>query len=362
MEKILVIEDEAIIRENIAEILRISGYESLQADNGFVGVQQILEHKPDLVICDVMMPRLNGYQVLETIRKSSETATIPFIFLTAKASPEDIRKGMSLGADDYLTKPFSRDELIGAIESRLEKQRMHKQDINQKIEAFKSQIGDVYSHELNTPLNGILGMSELLLYYFDEFDKSELKKMIRTIHNSGKRLQHITDNMLFYFQSLQKPGFLKSAPREETECIHYENYLMKLAKQYNRDKDIHLDIDCESLPLSKKLLDKIIYELTDNAFKFSENGSPVQISITEYTHNYTLSVKDEGYGIREDQISKIKSFEQHDRSEREQQGLGLGLYLCQQIFIENNIGFNILSRLNQGTEIIVSWKKDEKSQ
>ncbi len=362
MEKILVIEDEAIIRENIAEILRISGYESLQADNGFVGVQQILEHKPDLVICDVMMPRLNGYQVLETIRKSSETATIPFIFLTAKASPEDIRKGMSLGADDYLTKPFSRDELIGAVESRLEKQRMHKQDINQKIEAFKSQIGDVYSHELNTPLNGILGMSELLLYYFDEFDKSELKKMIRTIHHSGKRLQHITDNMLFYFQSLQKPGFLKSAPGEETECIHYENFLMQLAKQYNRDKDLQISIDCESLPLSKKLLDKIIYELTDNAFKFSENGSPVQISITEDTQRYTLNVKDNGYGIREDQTSKIKSFVQYDRNEREQQGLGLGLYLCRQIFIENNIGFNILSHLSQGTEIIVTWKKDKKSQ
>ncbi len=362
MEKILVIEDEPIIRENIAEILKISGYESIQADNGFVGVQQILEHKPDLVICDVMMPRLNGYQVLETIRKSSETATIPFIFLTAKASPEDIRKGMSLGADDYLTKPFSRDELIGAVESRLEKQRIHKQHINQKIEAFKSQIGDVYSHELNTPLNGILGMSELMMYYYDEFSKTELKKMIRTIHHSGKRLQHITDNMLFYFQSLQKPGFLKSAPDEETECIHYKDFLIGLAEKYERKKDLHLSIDCEILPISKMLLDKILYELTDNAFKFSENGSPVQLSIKEDAGNFTLTVKDEGCGLRDDQISKIKSFVQHDRNEREQQGLGLGLYLCQQIFIENNIGFHILSRLNQGTEIIVSWKKSKELQ
>ena len=122
MKKILVIEDEAESRDIFLDSLEAEGFEAIAAQNGVVGIQQAQEHLPDLVICDIAMPELDGYGVLTTLRQNPVTATIPFIFLSAKATKAEIRQGMDLGADDYLTKPSTIEELLGAIAARLEKQ------------------------------------------------------------------------------------------------------------------------------------------------------------------------------------------------------------------------------------------------
>ncbi len=118
---ILVIEDQDDVRENIVELLELSNYQVLSAAEGGSGVKMALEHTPDLILCDIMMPERDGYEVLYLLSKNPSTSSIPFIFLTAKAEKEDFRKGMNLGADDYITKPFEEIELLGAIERRLEK-------------------------------------------------------------------------------------------------------------------------------------------------------------------------------------------------------------------------------------------------
>lgn len=121
MRKILIIEDNEEVRENIAEIIQLSGYEVITAENGKAGAERALSEKPDLVICDIMMPVLDGYGVLHLLNKHEETAGTPFIFLTAKSERGDLRKGMEMGADDYITKPFDGIELLNAVESRLKK-------------------------------------------------------------------------------------------------------------------------------------------------------------------------------------------------------------------------------------------------
>ncbi len=121
MKKILVIEDHADVRENLLEILELSGFEAIGAENGKIGVEKALASPPDLVLCDVMMPELDGFGVLNILSKRPATADIPFIFLTAKAEKDDVRRGMNLGADDYVTKPFYKDELLSVIETRLQK-------------------------------------------------------------------------------------------------------------------------------------------------------------------------------------------------------------------------------------------------
>src|SRR4051794_24159278 len=112
MTRILVIEDERYIRQNIIETLTYEGFETIEADNGYTGVQLTRRYSPNLIICDVMMPQLDGYEVLRQLQIESSTATIPFIFLTALADKQHIRHGMQLGADDYLTKPFTHEELL----------------------------------------------------------------------------------------------------------------------------------------------------------------------------------------------------------------------------------------------------------
>ena len=119
--KVLVIEDQEDVRENIVELLMLSNYDVESAPNGKEGVKKALESHPDLILCDIMMPEMDGYEVLYILSKNPEIASIPFIFLTAKAEKSDFRKGMNLGADDYITKPFEEMDLLGAIERRLDK-------------------------------------------------------------------------------------------------------------------------------------------------------------------------------------------------------------------------------------------------
>lgn len=119
MKKILVIEDEPEMRRNITTLLRYYDYQPIAAENGFDGVEAARREKPDLILCDVMMPKMDGYGVLQAIQNDSALARIPFIFLTAKGEKDDLRDGMNLGADDYLTKPVANADLVQAIEARL---------------------------------------------------------------------------------------------------------------------------------------------------------------------------------------------------------------------------------------------------
>lgn len=142
MKKILLIEDNVDVRENTSEILDLAGYSVLTAPNGKIGVELAQKEKPDLIICDIMMPELDGYGVLHILSKKPETASIPFIFLTAKTEKTDIRKGMNLGADDYLTKPFDDTDLMNAIEARLRKSAMQQKQYETTSEGLDSFIQD----------------------------------------------------------------------------------------------------------------------------------------------------------------------------------------------------------------------------
>ena len=135
---ILIIEDNDDIRESTAEILTLSNFNVLEASNGKQGIEQAAAHLPDLILCDIMMPELDGYGVLHILGKNKETAAIPFIFLTAKAERMDMRKGMEMGADDYLTKPFDEIELLNAIESRLKKKEHQKQLYSTSLDKISS--------------------------------------------------------------------------------------------------------------------------------------------------------------------------------------------------------------------------------
>ena len=142
MKQLLLIEDNYEIRENTAEILELAGYKVRTAENGKVGVEMALTQKPDLIICDIMMPVLDGYGVLHLLNKNPELTGIPFIFLTAKAERSDFRRGMEMGADDYITKPFSDIELLNAVESRLKKAELLTKNYNADADGMYQLITD----------------------------------------------------------------------------------------------------------------------------------------------------------------------------------------------------------------------------
>ncbi len=168
MKTILIIEDNFDIRENICEILEFAGYKTLQASNGKIGLEVAFQHVPDLIICDIMMPEMDGYSVLASLGGNSNTAGIPFIFLTAKAEKSDFRKGLSLGADDYITKPFGEDELLSAVQLRL-----------QRVEMFKKILGDKENaNDSSAPVTTNANFFELLNLENREIKKYKKKEFV----------------------------------------------------------------------------------------------------------------------------------------------------------------------------------------
>lgn len=142
----MLIEDNTAVRENIEEILELAGYTVVSAPNGKKGVDAVLKETPDLIICDIMMPELDGYGVLHMLSKNPKTSSVPFIFLTAKAERNDFRKGMEMGADDYITKPFDDIELLNAVETRLKKSDLLKTEFSSNAEG----VNDFFNHARNT--------------------------------------------------------------------------------------------------------------------------------------------------------------------------------------------------------------------
>lgn len=177
MTKILLIEDNDDIRENVVEILELSNFEVYAANNGRQGVELALKHKPDIILCDIMMPEMDGYGVLEALNTHPDSNATPFIFLTAKAERVDIRKGMELGADDYLTKPFDDVELLRAIESRLKKKEVHQLFYGQPPERLNEAI---------SKKDGLAELREIM-----QERNSRLYKKNQVIHYEGDRVTGI---------------------------------------------------------------------------------------------------------------------------------------------------------------------------
>jgi CRP/FNR family cyclic AMP-dependent transcriptional regulator len=182
MEKILLIEDNEALRENTAEILSLANYDVMTAENGKIGVEKAIANPPDLIVCDIMMPVLDGYGVYQIISKHPNLQHIPFIYLSAKSERTDLRKGMEMGADDYITKPFSDSELINAIRARLEKLRIHQQQGGKAIETWYQIVSD-------------LGNKDEMHKALENHDVIEYKKK-QVIYAEG---QH--PNKLYYIQA-----------------------------------------------------------------------------------------------------------------------------------------------------------------
>lgn len=156
MKTILVIEDQPTMRQKTVTILKMEGFNVLEAANGAEGIRLAEEEVPDLILCDIMMPERDGYAVLQAVRLNKSTATIPFIFLTAKGEKPDVRAGMNLGADDYLIKPSPRIELLETIEARFERQRLNEEETRRKLSSL-SLRPDFSTHQ---PLSSKLGLTE----------------------------------------------------------------------------------------------------------------------------------------------------------------------------------------------------------
>ncbi|OGU94052.1 MAG: hypothetical protein A2475_07765 [Ignavibacteria bacterium RIFOXYC2_FULL_35_21] len=338
MKKILIIEDEIPVLENLAELIEeVPEYTVLTASDGIKGLELAMEHIPDLILCDIMMPEIDGYEVLSTIKKNEATSTIPFIFLTARSEKEDMRHGMELGADDFLTKPFTYKEVFKAIDSRLSKTEQIMSKSEKQLNELRINLATTLPHELRTPLNGILASAHLLIEHFDNMDLTEVKQVHNSIYASAKRLNRLITNYLTFadlellFKDKQKLQSLKSNSIVDSPEPIIKDIAQNLAANYKRSDDLKVVLSNNPINITQEHLYKICEELFDNALKFSEENKSIYVTSTINNEYYILKIKDLGIGLTPEQISKIGAYVQFDRKLHEQQGSGLGLIIVKRI-------------------------------
>lgn len=204
MKKILIIEDNLEVRENTAEIIELANYEVFTAENGKIGVETALRELPDLIVCDIMMPVLDGYGVYHLLSKHKETATIPFIYLTAKSEKSDFRKGMEMGADDYITKPFDGIELLHAIEIRLKKKNLLKEQYEGPgaINEFLKDVKKTGKVDLTSEEREVIHYSKKLQVYND----GQRPRAVYYVVSGKIKITKINDDGKEFITNIHGPG------------------------------------------------------------------------------------------------------------------------------------------------------------
>lgn len=362
MTKVLVIEDERYLLEDITELLQYTDFEVQGANSGTQGLAVVQEYVPDLIICDIMMPDLDGYQVLEQIRANPATANTPFIFLTAKADRESMRQGMDLGADDYLTKPFTSAELLTAINTRLKRQNQIAVHSEQKMENVKRQLTRMVTHELRTPLISINTGVDVISRQIGQLTPRELQELLDTITAGSKRLSHRVEQLVFITQLEAEMLSNEVILREGMPMILWDllTSASTLARRfaYNQQPNINVQFhehDHDALVLcNPAALKQALAELIANALAFSPANSEVHISQWRSGSKVMISIVDEGPGIPEQRLQEaLDEFSQLDRETHEQQGMGMGLALAQRIIHAHGGSLDILSIVDKGTQVTI---------
>jgi two-component system, sensor histidine kinase and response regulator len=364
MKTILVVDDAEFILESASTLLRFEGYNVLTAADGEEGVEAAFTQKPDLILCDISMPKLDGYGVLDKIRANPATETIPFIFLTAFTEKSNMRAGMEKGADDFLIKPYTRDELISAIDAQWSKHSRIEKQVQEKVDEVGKSVTYTLPHEFRTVLNEVINSAKYMNAYSNEIAAEEIKEVSNDIVESSNRLLKITENFLTFARiepfvsNPAKRKQLRNHKTDEPSAIFLDIASLKGVK-YDRNNDIvhEKNVSEIQIQISTESFHKIVDELLDNAFRFSNAGTQVILSTWEENNMIFFSIKDHGRGMTKDQVNSIAALAQFERSVYEQQGIGMGLVICKKLVEIHDGSFHIDSIVNEGTNITFSLHK-----
>lgn len=345
MPKILIIEDDQAIRKQMAQVLRFEGFEPLEAANGKLGVAHALNVIPDLVICDIMMPELDGFGVLQALRENPRTAMIPFIFLTALVGSSDHRHGMEEGADDYITKPYKPEALVGSVRRRLEKRKRQIEESRLRAEEVSLAVAALVPQEILETLDHITTVTNLLALKYASVDP-EVSAMHEAVTKESVRLQRMIGRLHFYAQLPQlyarRFDLVKTGKLAATKEV-IERIARNVCRSWNRDADLIIMSQPAQLPISEEYLILLVEELVDNACKFSVPGTPIEVKGDSQPAFWSLAVNNHGKGMNAEQIAQIGAFKQFWNENKKPQGLGLGLALTQGIARLHGCEFTIQS-------------------
>lgn len=328
---ILLVEDDDMLLAIADETLSLAGYQVITARDGQEALDVMKQTRPDLILSDIRMPRVDGIELFLRVRREPTLTEIPFMFVSAKAENADLRKGLSLGADDYITKPYCSDDLLCSIRSRLERVAL----LTGNRKRQQQFLTRVLPHELRTPLAGIMGYAELMTDTADQgapLPPHELKEYGENLRISGARLLRVADDFSLWAW-LEATGAGRKFSDETLSRTWMPtdrliNSFAKHAQAYQRIEDLRVNLEQSEVQVLVEGLETVINHLVENALKFSRQGTPIVIAGRATDTWYELSVSDQGTGMSDTEIANISPLRQFDRERREQQGLGMGLVLA----------------------------------
>lgn len=363
MIKVLVIEDEIPLLEDLMEMLRFVDYETNGATNGEDGIKIATDWQPDVILCDVMMPGIDGFEVLQRIRTIEATSHVPFIFLTALGDRNSQRHGMGMGADDFIAKPFTTAELLSSINARVKRQTNMTEISEARLERTKQQLARMVTHELRTPLISINTVVEVISRQITQLSPTELAELLQTITIGSKRLTHRVEQLVYITQlesgmlskdvisndGLPMPTWdLLVASINMARRFAYRQHANVDVKTQERDPNAHVICNPPALKQS-------FAEIIANALTFAPENSTVYVGQWVAQDGIWISIADNGCGIDETQLRHaLRPFEQVNRDKQEQQGIGLGLTLAQRIIDAHSGKLTIRSVVGKGTQVMIN--------
>lgn len=336
--RVLLIDDAEELLIGLKALLQRAGYEVFTSNNGTDGLSLALVEKPDVIVCDVMMPPPDGFELKKIMSEKPEVADIPFIYLTARANQMDRLKGLDTGADDYMTKPFDVRELIARIESILKRQELGRrsglQEGQIQIEQLRRMITQNVSHELRTPITVMISSLELALQGKSESDKASVSDFIKTALDNAQRLKNLTDDLLLLYEIDQDKINTFRTPINLD--FDFSTVIHESMDKW-RDKELVLDLNIgENIVINapKVGFKRVIAHLVDNACKFSPAKGCVKIHLDRNGVGGCLfDVEDQGAGIPPELKEKVfeRYFQISQGDNRKFSGIGVGLFISRAI-------------------------------
>lgn len=360
---ILVVDDNALIRNVIQNLLACEDYQVNIACNGKEALE-VLDHEPiDVIICDVMMPQMDGYQFFQNVRSRNDHSHIPFVFLTALDAEEEVRKGYASGADDYITKPFDPDKLLAVVRGKILRSKNIKQCSEDNFEKFRKRVLHTLSHEFRTPLVAINTGSEMLLDDYKSSssdnakDLDKTKKLLEAIYRGGQRLENLVNDFMVLQQI--EAGVATTVYEQGVSTCSVtsllKSYITMMEKQWkaagfavrvsNMGKD-------EKVKIYEPQILEILKRVGENCIKFSSEIKEIDIAAYVLDHEVVIAVADAGKGFDTAYLREAcGAFQQINREEYEQQGGGLGLTVASRYAEINHCRLNFANRDGGGAVV-----------
>jgi len=364
MTSVLIIDDEPFNVQLLCDVLEYEGYEVLSALDGLTGLDIARANRPDLIICDIAMPNLDGYGVLHAVRTDSDISTIPFIILTAFTDRESMRHGMELGADDFITKPFKRTDVVAAAKTQLEKRSAHTKEAERRLEHVKQKLTRMVTHELRTPLTSIDASMHIINRQFGKLSPEELQEMLDMMGSGSRRLNRVIEQMVFVTQL--ETGYLNYDAILEGGIVTPLSKVLfpalDMARRFahrNASGVIQLIEPKNSIDAyvrcHPQALKHALAELITNALDFSPTDAATVVEYGTIDELAWASIRDQGPGIPQELLeTALQMFTQVNRDTQEQQGMGMGLPLAHQIVQAHGGDLQLWSTIGIGTKVLVT--------